>query len=207
MSLPKRARHILWLLASSLLALQWIVLRLSGAHLPSLWAAVLSGVGIFGAAVLLSWAAEVAQVDIPQSLALAFLALIAVLPEYAVDLVFAWKAGSQDAARGALEELCGVEERCRHLAIANMTGANRLLIGLGWSSVVLVAWWRHGARRVVLEQSQALEMSVLLAVLPPMPSGAMPTDRRANHQGPRVAELPPDHWSVARDKLTEMRSW
>jgi cation:H+ antiporter len=47
-------------------------------------------------------------------------------------------------------------------AVANMTGANRLLIGLGWSLVVLVAWWRHGAHRVVLERSQALEMSVLL---------------------------------------------
>jgi cation:H+ antiporter len=44
-----------------------------------------------------------------------------------------------------------------------MTGANRLLIGLGWSSIVLFAWWRHGARTVELERSQALEMSVLLA--------------------------------------------
>jgi fatty-acyl-CoA synthase len=44
-----------------------------------------------------------------------------------------------------------------------MTGANRLLIGLGWSSIVLLAWFRHGARAVALERSQALEMSVLLA--------------------------------------------
>jgi cation:H+ antiporter len=43
-----------------------------------------------------------------------------------------------------------------------MTGANRLLIGLGWSSIVLLAWFRHGARAVALERSQALEMSVLL---------------------------------------------
>ncbi|MFN8558245.1 MAG: hypothetical protein U0531_13185 [Dehalococcoidia bacterium] len=41
----------------------------------------------------LTWSAEAAEHDISQSLALAVLALIAVLPEYAVDLTFAWKAG------------------------------------------------------------------------------------------------------------------
>ena len=47
---------------------------------------IVFGIGIFGAAFLLSWAAEVAQMDIPKGLALAILALIAILPEYAVDL-------------------------------------------------------------------------------------------------------------------------
>ncbi|HWT85564.1 MAG TPA: hypothetical protein VN177_07310, partial [Myxococcales bacterium] len=61
MSSRKHRSHVLWLLAVSLVALQWIVLRLSGVHLPHLWGAILSGVGIFGAAVLLSWAAEAAQ--------------------------------------------------------------------------------------------------------------------------------------------------
>src|SRR6267142_2134741 len=117
MSSRKHRSHILWLLAASLVALQWIVLRLSGVHLPHLWGAILSGVGIFGAAVLLSWAAEAAQVDIPQSLALAFLALIAVLPEYAVDMYFAWQAGK--------------DPTYTQYATANMTGANRLLIGFG----------------------------------------------------------------------------
>ena len=55
--------------------------------------AVLFGLAIVGAAFLLSWAAEVAQLDISAGLALALLALIAVLPEYAVDFVFAWKGG------------------------------------------------------------------------------------------------------------------
>jgi len=52
------------------------------------------GLGIFGAAFLLSWAAELAQLYISQNLALALLALIAVLPEYAVDMYFAWMAGN-----------------------------------------------------------------------------------------------------------------
>ena len=49
MSSGKHTSHILWLLAASLVALQWIVLRLSGVHLPHLWGAVLSGVGILNA--------------------------------------------------------------------------------------------------------------------------------------------------------------
>ena len=54
--------------------------------------ALVYGVTIIGAAFLLSWAAEVVQIDFSQSLALALLALIAVLPEYIVDATFAgWR--------------------------------------------------------------------------------------------------------------------
>ncbi len=66
---------------------------------------------------MLSWAAEVAQHDIPQALALTILALIAVLPEYAVDMYFAFQAGRNPGSNYG------------ELALANMTGANRLLIG------------------------------------------------------------------------------
>jgi len=147
MSSPKRRSHILWLLAASLLALQWIVLRLSGLHLPVPWGAILSGVGIFGAAILLSWAAEVAQIDIPQSLALAFLALIAVLPEYAVDMYFAWQAGK--------------DPTYTQYATANMTGANRLLIGFGWAAVVICYFIKTRKPAVELEPSHSMEISYL----------------------------------------------
>ncbi|HET7037796.1 MAG TPA: hypothetical protein VFI42_19130, partial [Thermomicrobiaceae bacterium] len=50
--------------------------------------AVIFGVAIIGAAFLLSWAAEVLQLDVSQGLALGLLALIAVLPEYIVDATF-----------------------------------------------------------------------------------------------------------------------
>ena len=50
MSSARRTSHILWLLAATVVALQWIVVRLAGLHLPNLWVTVLSGVGIFGAA-------------------------------------------------------------------------------------------------------------------------------------------------------------
>ena len=70
-----------------------LVARLSGGELPDVVAPVLFGFAILGSAFLLAWAAEVLQLDVSQGLALTVLALIAVLPEYAVDFTFAWKAG------------------------------------------------------------------------------------------------------------------
>ena len=106
-------------------------------------AALIFGLAIVGAAFLLSWAAEVAQLDISAGFAIAILALIAVLPEYAVDFVFAWKGGQSFAATGVacLPIDGGTESPCS-LALANMTGANRLLIGVGWTMVVFVTFYR-----------------------------------------------------------------
>ncbi|MDF2739206.1 MAG: Sodium/calcium exchanger family protein, partial [Actinomycetia bacterium] len=42
------------------------------------------GMAVIGAAFVLAWAAEAAQLDVSASLAIGVLALIAVLPEYAV---------------------------------------------------------------------------------------------------------------------------
>lgn len=103
-----------------------LVLQASGAEVPAPMAALLLAAAVVAAAFLLTWGTELAEIDIGQGLALALLALIAVLPEYAVDVVFAWKAGQNP-------------ERYAPLALANMTGANRLLIGVGWSVVALAA--------------------------------------------------------------------
>src|SRR5919205_2950775 len=107
------------------------------------------GVAIIGAAFLLSWAAEAFQVDVSQGLALGMLALIAVLPEYIVDATFAWKAADDPAYA--------------HYAVANMTGANRILIGMAWPLVMLIAWARFRHRMVTLERGHGLELVVLLA--------------------------------------------
>jgi cation:H+ antiporter len=130
---------------------------------------LLFGVAILGSAFLLSWAAEVAQLDISQALAIAFLAFIAVLPEYAVDLVFAWKAGRQDRLIRGFEGVLGSGQPhscgdipCRELAIANMTGANRLLIGLGWAVVVLIWWRKSGNRSVALGEERRTELGFLI---------------------------------------------
>ncbi len=109
-----------------LAALPGLWLRVGGASVPPAVAAALFAAAVVGAAFLLTWGTELAEIDIGQGLALALLALIAVLPEYAVDVVFAWLAG-QDPDRYA------------PLALANMTGANRLLIGVGWAVMGLAA--------------------------------------------------------------------
>jgi cation:H+ antiporter len=44
-----------------------------------------------------------------------------------------------------------------------MTGANRLLIGVGWSAVVLVTWLRFRTTKVTLERGQSIELAILLA--------------------------------------------
>jgi cation:H+ antiporter len=115
--------------AAAALTLPGVVLRLGGEHPSEAAGAAIFGIAVVGAAFLLAWGAEALELDVSRGLALAVLALIAVLPEYAVDFTFAWKAGSDP-------------ETYAPLALANMTGGNRLLIGIGWPLVVLLAAWR-----------------------------------------------------------------
>src|SRR5258708_39734835 len=137
----------LWIGSSMLLCLQWIAIHFAGIHLTPQFEALSSGVAIFGAAFLLSWAAELSQKDIPQALAIALLALIAVLPEYAVDMYFAWTAGK--------------DPKYTAFATANMTGANRLLIGVGWAAVVITYWLKSGRRGIALEPEHKIEIFYL----------------------------------------------
>ena len=137
----------LWLGSAILLCLQWIVLHLAHVPLSPEWEALTAGLAIFGAAFILSWAAELAQLDIPQTLALAVLALLAVLPEYAVDMYFAWMAGKNPQYTA--------------YATANMTGANRLLIGVGWATVVFTYWLKTGKKAFDLEPSHKIEIFYL----------------------------------------------
>ena len=149
------------------LTMPGMVVRLGDVHAGTAASAAIYGLAIVGAAFMLSWAAEVAQLDISAGLAIAVLAFIAVLPEYAVDMVFAWKGGNAVEQFGAACQAPGStgESPCS-LALANMTGANRLLIGIGWSMVVFVSWYRwrkRGERRteVVLERSHSVELAFL----------------------------------------------
>ncbi len=126
---PSRQRLALALAIGA--AVPALVVRVSSPELPHPAEAALFGLAIVGAAFILSWAAEVAQLDISAGLAIAVLALIAVLPEYAVDFVFAWQGGNSFEATGpaCLPPSGGGTESPCGLALANMTGANRLLIG------------------------------------------------------------------------------
>ncbi|QKG23114.1 sodium:proton exchanger [Actinomadura verrucosospora] len=117
--------------AALAIALPAVATRAAGLHPPAVAAAVIYGAGVLAAAVLLMWAAETARADMSGALALALLALIAILPEYAVDVYYAYAAGTKPHYAG--------------YAAANMTGANRLLVGVGWALVVLA--FTLGVRR------------------------------------------------------------
>ncbi|HET7790664.1 MAG TPA: hypothetical protein VFK78_07685 [Gemmatimonadales bacterium] len=99
-----------------------------GAALSALW----TFPALLASAFLVAWAAEAAQFLISQGLALALLAWLQTLPEFAVEAVIAWEAGA-DPARA-------------HLAIANLTGAIRLLLGFGWPMIYFVYAWARRRR-------------------------------------------------------------
>ncbi|MFA5794302.1 MAG: sodium:calcium antiporter [Candidatus Brocadiia bacterium] len=142
-------KKIIWLVVAFGLIGQQAVAQFMGKELGPGWEALVPGLAIFGAAFVLSWAAELAQMEIPQALALAFLALIAVVPEYAVDIYFAWTAGTNP--------------EYIHYATANMTGANRLLIGLGWPVVLFAYYLSTRKTHIELEPTHRIELLALLA--------------------------------------------
>ena len=150
-----RHRSLLWLWLFALFAVPGFLVRFTGAHLDAPLLAVIFGLGIVGGAFLLSWAAEVAQKDISASLALAVLALIAILPEYSIEAVLAWKAGASFdlVTREVTERM--------ELVAANVTGANRLLVGLGWPTVILIFWLTR-RRPLDLRGEISLELVFLL---------------------------------------------
>lgn len=128
-------RQITLMAVAFAVTLPGVFLRLTPNHHNPYLAAVLFGAAIVGAAFMISWAAEIIQLDVGGGLALALLALIAVLPEYAVDFVLTADAGREFAETGAADQ-------SGPLALANMTGANQLLIGFGWPLVILLGTWR-----------------------------------------------------------------
>lgn len=129
------------------ITLPGVVLKFTVEHPDPLLAAFLYGTAIVGAAFMISWAAEIIQLDVGGGLALALLALIAVLPEYAVDFVLTADAGREFARTGAAD-LYGPR------ALANMTGANQLLIGFGWPLVIILGTWRVRRMRATPSQAQ-----------------------------------------------------
>lgn len=147
-----KPKNLIFIIGVALIQIQWILLKFGVGHLSSPWNAIAPGFAIFGAAFMLSWGAELSQFEIPRSLAIAFLALIAVLPEYAVDMYFAWEAGKNP--------------EYIHYATANMTGANRLLIGVGWATVVFAYFYKTKKGEVHLEPANRVELfSLTLATV------------------------------------------
>ncbi|HML15583.1 MAG TPA: hypothetical protein VK419_01105 [Bryobacteraceae bacterium] len=104
------------------------------------------------AALMITWAAESAQYFVAQGFALAILAWMQTLPEFAVEAVFAWRQQVP-------------------LLLANLTGALRLLTGFGWPVIYFTAAFFHRRRhktrlgRIRLDEHHAVEVIGLLAAL------------------------------------------
>jgi len=107
---------------------------------------------ILVAAMLIAWAAESAQFFVAQGFALAMLAWLQTLPEFAVEAVLAWHQQST-------------------LLIANLTGALRLLTGLAWPMIYATAAIAYRSRsgkplrRITLEPAHSIEVMGLLACM------------------------------------------
>lgn len=109
---------------------------------------------VLASAILIAWGAEAAQFLISQGLALAILAWLQTLPEFAVEAVIAWEAGKNPAAI--------------HLMTANFTGSLRLLVGLGWPMIYITAAIFHRRknggrlRTIRLDDEHSVEVFFLL---------------------------------------------
>ncbi|PYP88965.1 MAG: hypothetical protein DMF61_04495 [Blastocatellia bacterium AA13] len=118
---------------------------------------------VLGSAIVIAWAAEAAQFLVSQGLALAMLAWLQTLPEFAVEAVIAWQAGQ--VARHSLDPY--QTAHATGLVTANFTGSLRLLVGLGWPMIYVTAAFvcrRRGKKlgHIVLEGEHAVEVIFLL---------------------------------------------
>ncbi len=146
--MPERSRA--QVIQGPLFALMFLA-ALDIAHMSpygALWTAPV----ILLSAMLIAWAAESAQFFIAQGFALAILAWLQTLPEFAVEAVLAWKQQVP-------------------LLLANLTGALRLLTGLGWPMIYATAAFFHKRKygrplnQIVLEREHCVEVVGLLVPL------------------------------------------
>ena len=129
-----------------------LIVAVTPIHLLPPSAVLWTAPSILLAALLIAWAAESAQFFVAQGFALAILAWLQTLPEFAIEAVLAWK---QEVP----------------LILASLTGALRLLTGLGWPMIYVTAAVAHRVRehrplgRIRLEPEQSVEVIGLLACL------------------------------------------
>ncbi|HSE35799.1 MAG TPA: hypothetical protein VLG74_00765, partial [Blastocatellia bacterium] len=108
---------------------------------------------------------EAAQFLISQGLALAMLAWLQTLPEFAVEAVIAWQAGR---AAGDPSLAPAVKAQATALMSANLTGSLRLLVGLGWPMIYGTAalFYRKRTNKrlkeIRLEEEHSIEIIFLL---------------------------------------------
>src|SRR3954452_23061736 len=126
-----------------------LLMRLGGMHVPPFVGLFTFGGAVVAAAFLLAWAAEAAEIDLPPGIAVAGVALVAVLPEYVIEIYFALTAHVE-------------------CVIASLTGATRLLLScaVGMPALASLVLRRRGGPRlesVEIEPERRLDLAIIAA--------------------------------------------
>jgi cation:H+ antiporter len=135
------------LLLAAACAFAGVVIHRLGVLVPVPIAMVGLGVGVIGAAFMLAWAADAGEAVFSGGLVLAVIALLAVLPEFTIEIRFAFTQQAE-------------------LVTANLTGATRLLLTGAAALPILVGYLasRRGqeASPLELDTNRRLELGLLL---------------------------------------------
>src|SRR3954447_16344796 len=126
-----------------------LLMRLGGMHVPPFVGLFAFGGAVVAAAFMLAWAAEAAEVDLPPGIAVAGVALVAVLPEYVIEIYFAFTARTE-------------------FVTASLTGATRLLLSfaVGMPAIASLVLARRGGPRldvVQLAPERRLDLAIIAA--------------------------------------------
>jgi cation:H+ antiporter len=124
-----------------------LLVRLNGGAIAYPLQLVAYGAAVVTAAFILAWACEAAQVDVARGAVVAAVAFVAILPEYIVEVHFAF-TGRAD------------------YVTANLTGASRLLLGVCVALPAAVAalpsrWRPSRVGPIALAPAQRVELAIL----------------------------------------------
>jgi cation:H+ antiporter len=126
-----------------------VLVRLSGAHVAPPLGMVIFGGAVMAAAFMLGSAAEAAELDAPPGIVVAGIALVAVLPEWVIEIYFAFS--------GHVE-----------FVTASLTGSTRLLLScaVGMPAIASFIMVRRGGKRlgvVELAAQKRVDLAVIAA--------------------------------------------
>jgi cation:H+ antiporter len=127
-----------------------LLMRVGGLHVPPLIGCVGFGGAVMAAGFILAAASEVAEIDLPSGLAVAGVAFVAVLPEYVIEIYFAFSGQTE-------------------LISASLTGSTRLLLSfaVGMPALAAMVLALRGQRRrlryVHLKPQRRLDLAIIAA--------------------------------------------
>ena len=124
-----------------------VLVRFSGGVAPYPLQVVAYGAAVVAAAFMLAWATEAAQVDIGHGVVIAVVAFVAILPEYIVEIHYAFTGHAE-------------------YVTANLTGASRLLLGFAVALPAMIGllrgrWGVAPIGRLSLASPHRLELAIL----------------------------------------------